>query len=358
MTHAPEPQVPDGSVYRAVEHLTDGWIRMLRVTARRRPAVDAVDRRIAVRVAAVAVEADGPDGVVALDLEPADVAARPRLPTWEPGAHVDVVLPSGLVRQYSLTGDPADRSRYRIAVRRIPGGDGGSLEVHDLRVGDELVLTGPRNAFPFIAAPSYLFVAGGIGITPILPMVRLAVEHGDDWRFVYAGRDRASMPFLAEAEALAAAFPDRVEIWPDDERGLPDPRAVVARAPAGAALYCCGPPAMIDTLRAEVPADNVEALHSERFSAPPVVGGEPFAVELARTGEVLEVAADQTLLAALLEVRPATAYSCRQGFCGTCPVQVLAGEVQHRDRFLAPAQRERQIAPCVSRGRGTLTLDL
>ncbi|KRB76478.1 hypothetical protein ASE01_16115 [Nocardioides sp. Root190] len=354
MTLGTEPPVPDSSLYRAVEHLTDGWIRMLRLTAKRRPEVDAVDRRILVRVEASALEADG---VLSLDLVPAHPERRPRLPAWEAGAHVDVVLPSGLLRQYSLTGDTADRSRYRIAVRRIPDGDGGSSEVHGLKIGDELVLKGPRNAFPFIAAPSYLFVAGGIGITPILPMVRLSVAHGDDWRFVYAGRDRASMAFLAEVEALAVTFPDRVEIWPDDERGVPDPRAIVARAPAGAALYCCGPPAMIDALRAEVPADNVEALHSERFSAPPVVGGEPFTVELARTGETFEVAGDQTLLAALLEVRPATAYSCRQGFCGTCPVQVVSGEVQHRDRFGAE-QRENQLAACVSRARGTLTLDL
>ncbi|NHA01087.1 hypothetical protein G5V59_17645 [Nocardioides sp. W3-2-3] len=141
------------------------------------------------------------------------------------------------------------------------------------------MLKGPRNAFPFVVAPSYLFVAGGIGVTPILPMVRFAAAHGEDWRFVYAGRDRASLPFLAEVEALAAAYPGRVEIWPDDERGVPDAAAIVERAPEGAALYCCGPPAMIDALRAEVPAENVEALHAERFSAPPVVGGEAFTVE-------------------------------------------------------------------------------
>ncbi len=346
-----EPPVPDAAGYRALGHLTDGVVRMMRVTARRRPEVREVDRRIRVRVETVTAEAAD---VVSLDLVPVE---RPTLPAWAPGAHVDVLLPSGRTRQYSLTGDPRDRSRYRIAVRRIADGAGGSREVHELAPGRELVLKGPRNAFPFIVAPSYLFVSGGIGITPILPMVRFAVAHGDDWRFVHTGRDRASMPFLAEVEALAERFPDRVEIWPDDERGIPDPAAIVARAPQGAALYCCGPPAMIDALRAEVPAENVEALHSERFSAPPVLGGEAFTVELTRTGESIEVAADQTLLAALLQVRPDTAYSCRQGFCGTCTLSYVDGEVEHRDRFLPPEHRADRLAACVSRARGTLRLD-
>lgn len=346
-----EPQLPDTVGYRAFGHLADGMVQLMRVTAKRRPAVRPVDRRIHVRVAAVTAEADD---VVALDLVPTE---RPRLPGWVPGAHVDVLLPSGRVRQYSLTGDPGDRTHYRIAVRRIPHGEGGSREVHELEVGEELVLKGPRNAFPFIVAPAYLFVAGGIGITPILPMVRYAVEHGEDWRLVYAGRDRASLPFLAEVADLALRFPDRVEIWADDERGIPDAAAIVASAPEGAALYCCGPPPMIDALRAEIPAENVEALHAERFSAPPVVGGRPFTVELTRTGETFEVGADQTLLSALLEVRPASAYSCRQGFCGTCTLAYVDGQVEHRDRYLPPEHRGDRLAACVSRATGTLRID-
>lgn len=352
MTLDQDPPLPDTAGYRAFGHLAEGMVQLMRVTAKRRPEVREVDRRIHVRVEAIRAEADG---VVSLDLVPTE---RPQLPPWAPGAHVDVLLPSGRVRQYSLTGDPRERSRYRIAVRRIPDGEGGSQEMHRQAVGDELVLKGPRNAFPFIVAPSYLFVAGGIGITPILPMVRFAVAHGDDWRLVYAGRDRASLPFLAEVEGLAAAFPDRVDIWPDDERGVPDPAAIVARAPEGAALYCCGPPPMIDALRAEVPAENVEALHAERFSAPPVVGGRPFTVRLARSGERFEVGADQTLLAALLERRSDAAYSCRQGFCGTCTLRYVDGEVEHRDRFLPPEHRADRMAACVSRASGTLELDL
>ncbi|MEV5000327.1 PDR/VanB family oxidoreductase [Nocardioides sp. LML1-1-1.1] len=352
MTLDQGPPLPDTAGYRAFGHLADGVVRMMKVTAKRRPEVREVDRRILVRVAAVTTEAED---VVSLDLVPTE---RPSLPGWAPGAHMDVLLPSGRTRQYSLTGDPRDRSRYRIAVRRIADGDGGSREVHDLEVGQELVLKGPRNAFPFIVAPSYLFVAGGIGVTPILPMVRYAAARGEDWRFVYAGRDRASLPFLTEVEALAERFPDRVEIWPDDERGLPDAAAIVERAPEGAALYCCGPPAMIDALRAEVPAENVEALHSERFSAPPVVGGEAFTVELTSTGETFEVAADQTLLTRLLQVRPDAAYSCRQGFCGTCAVRYADGEVEHRDRFLPPEHRADRMAACVSRASGTLRLEL
>ncbi len=319
------------------------------LSGRYRPEIVPVRRTLEVVVEAAAQVADG---VVEITLVAADSAD---LPDWHPGAHVDVELPSGRLRQYSLTGDPADRSRYRIAVRAIEEGGGGSLEMHTLKPGDHLQLRGPRNAFPFIPVEKYLFVAGGIGITPIRPMLYDAIARGADWHFVYTGRNRASMPFLDE---LVALDPDRVHLRPDDEFGLPSGQAILDLAPDGAALYCCGPPPMIDAIRAMIPAENIATLHYERFSPPPIVGGEPFTVVLARSGHVVPVAKDQSALIAIRDVLPDIAYSCQQGYCGTCPVPLLGGEVDHLDRCLTDAQRESRMAICVSRGSGRVTLDL
>lgn len=343
---APVPSAPPRSFTTAlVGALAATAEKLSAVSGRRRPPVREIDRDLAVEVRAVTVEGDD---VVSIVLGRADGTP---LPLWRPGCHIDLVLPSGRVRQYSLCGSPAERETYRIAVRRIEQGGGGSVEAHRLRPGDRVVVRGPRNAFPFVAAPAYLFVAGGIGITPILPMVRQAAARGADWTLVYTGRTRASMPFLDE---LLALDPDRVHVWPDDERGVPDARSIVAAAPSGAPLYVCGPPAMIAAVRAE----NVAALHYERFSPAPVVGGAPFDLLLTRTGDTVHVAADESALTALRRVRPAIAYSCQNGFCGTCPVRYTAGTVEHHDRCLPAAARESQMAICVSRGVGTVTLDL
>jgi ferredoxin-NADP reductase len=314
------------------------------------------DARLVVRE--VRAEADG---VVSLRLErPPDDPAGPTLPAWRPGAHLDVVLPSGRVRQYSLCGDPADRRGYRIAVRRIAGGGGGSVEVHRLAEGDQVGVRGPRAAFPLIRAPRYLFLAGGIGITPILPMVRAVAATRADWRFVYLGRDRASMPFLDE---VATLDPGRVVIRADAEHAGPATGAeLLAHAPGpGTTGYLCGPPPMLDAVRATMAgnAAALEALHHERFAAPPVLGGRPFTVELARSGERLRIPADRSLLDVLRDERPGVAYSCRQGFCGTCRVGVLDGAVAHRDRVLTAEERGRAMTVCVSRAEGDrLVLDL
>ncbi|NMH98830.1 PDR/VanB family oxidoreductase [Pseudonocardia acidicola] len=288
--------------------------RLAQRSGRRRPPIAAVDRDLPLVVAEVRREA--PD-VVGLRLSRAGGGV---LPGWHPGAHLDLVLPSGRVRQYSLCGDPADRTAYRIAVRRIVDGAGGSREVHDLRPGAALTARGPRNAFPLVTASAYLFLAGGIGITPIVPMVRAAAARGADWRLVHAGRTRESLP-LSSGLDLA-----RVRLRPDDEHaGPPTAAELLDGLPAGAAVYCCGPPPMIDAVRRGLPAGV--PLHAERFSAPPVAGGRPFTVELARRGIRVDVPADRSALAAVHEVVPDVAFSCRQGFCGTCHVRVLAGEV-------------------------------
>ena len=266
---------------------------------------------------------------------------------WQPGAHLRLELPSGRLRHYSLCGDPADHGGYRVAVRLISPGGGGSAEIHDsVRPGTVLRAAGPRNGFPFAADPAVLFVAGGIGITPILPMARLAAALNLDWRLVYAGRGRATMPFLAEVAALGAA---RVDILADDETGVPDCPDLLRRSPAGAAVYACGPPPMLAGLRtaAEV-AGVVRAFHFERFTAAPITGGRPFEVEI--DGTVLPVPADRSVLEVLRAWNPATPYSCQQGFCGTCKQRVLSGTVDHRDQRLTDSERENgDMLVCVSR---------
>ena len=285
------------------------------------------------------------------------------LPAWFPGAHVDVVLPSGKLRQYSLNGMRNDRRHWRIAVRRIPreaGGGGGSVEMHALSVGDHVTLKGPRDAFPFVFNQAgYLFVAGGIGITPILPMLRRTARLDRvPWTLVYTGRSRESMPFLDEIASITAAHPDRVHIWPDDEHGVPDGRRILELAPQGAMLYTCGPTPMIDAIRAVIPDPQIDSLHYERFSPPPVRGGKPFTLRLERSEVTVDVGAEESALTAVRRVRPTQAYSCQQGFCGTCKVRVLSGRVEHRDHVLTPYERDGHMMLCVSRASGEVVLDL
>ncbi|MCX4761456.1 PDR/VanB family oxidoreductase [Streptomyces sp. NBC_01275] len=291
------------------------------------------------------------EGVVRLRLEGVrPEGGRPeggRLPGWEPGAHVDVVLPSGLVRQYSLCGDPADASSYTVAARLVPDGRGGSREVHEqLREGTEVEVRGPRNRFPLVTASSYVFVAGGIGITPILAMLR-ALPDDADWRLLYAGRTRASMPFLEEIEKLGGGRVTVVEGRPDLDASLADP-------PEGSAVYCCGPEGLMAAVQERAPGVRLE-----RFAAHALRGGEAFEVELRRSGRVLTVPADTSVLAAVRAELPDTVYSCAQGFCGTCRQRVLEGEVDHRDELLTDAERGDSMLICVSRARsGRLVLDM
>ncbi|MFE7552497.1 PDR/VanB family oxidoreductase [Streptomyces gardneri] len=288
------------------------------------------------------------EGVVELRLEGAG------LPAWQPGAHVDLVLPSGLVRQYSLCGDPADTGTYTVATRLIEDGRGGSREVHEqLHEGTEVEIRGPRNRFPLVGAPAYVFVAGGIGITPVLPMVRAAEAAGADWRLVYCGRNRATMPYLDEVERLGG---DRVTVVAEDESGFPE-LDFLAHVPAETAVYCCGPDGLMDAVGAAMPEGRAPRL--ERFAAAAPTGGTAFEVELRRSGRTVTVAADRTVLEAVREEVPGLMYSCRQGFCGTCRQQVLEGEVDHRDELLTDAERDGSMLICVSRCTGKrLVLDL
>ncbi|AXB43790.1 PDR/VanB family oxidoreductase [Amycolatopsis albispora] len=314
------------------------YTRISRVSGRWRPPVAAVDRDLPMVVDEAEMLAEG---VKTLRLRRIDGAP---LPSWRPGAHLDLVLPSGRVRQYSLCGNPGDLGWYRIAVRRIEDGHGGSREVHEaVGAGTRVTVRGPRNAFPFISAGSYQFIAGGIGITPILPMVHAAAAAGADWRLVYTGRDRASMPF---ADELSTLDTDRVWIRPDTEYGIPASGAeLLEKAPEGAHVYCCGPIPMLTSVRTDALAGGARTVHFERFAEPPIVDGKPFLVELRRSGRTVEVPADRSALEVIRAVRPEVAYSCRQGFCGTCRVRVLDGD---QDSMLI----------CTDRTTGTIALDL
>ncbi|MGW2859240.1 PDR/VanB family oxidoreductase [Streptomyces sp. NPDC001205] len=291
------------------------------------------------------------EGVVRLRLEALDGS---ELPAWEPGAHLDLVLPSGLVRQYSLCGDPADRSSYTVATRLVEDGRGGSREVHEqLQEAVELSVRGPRNRFPLVSGGSYAFVAGGIGITPILPMLRAVEARGQDWRLLYCGRSRATMPFLDEIERLGG----RVTVVPEDELGRPDIAGFLANSPSEAVVYCCGPDPLMDAVGAALGPGRVPRL--ERFAPGAATAGAAFEVELRRSGRTLAVPADTSLLGVLRAELPGVSYSCEQGFCGTCQQRVLEGEIDHRDDLLTDAERDDSMLICVSRCLGErLVLDL
>ncbi|MBS9534783.1 oxidoreductase [Mycobacterium sp. M1] len=271
------------------------------------------------------------------------------LPSWTPGGHIDVQLPSGRRRQYSLSGVPGKRTEYRIAVRRLDDGGGGSIEMHEAYAeGDTLVFEGPRNAFYLGSGETdVLFVIGGIGVTPILPMLREAQARGIDWRAVYAGRSREYMPLLDE---VIAVNPDRVAVWADDEHdGFATTEQLLADAGPTTAVYVCGPTPMLEAVRIARDEHAEAPLHYERFSPPPVVDGVPFELELVRAKRLLLIPADRSALDVMLDADPTTACSCKQGFCGTCKVTVVSGDVDRRGRT---AEGEGEMLVCVSRAKG------
>src|SRR5690606_10774520 len=286
---------------------------------------------------------------------------RRRLLGWPPGAHIALVLPNGCTRQYSLCGDRFDAHTYRIGVLREPGGRGGSAYVHDvLATGDLVGVGGPRNNFPLVPSGSYLFVAGGIGITPPPPMIHQAALLGADWRLLYGGRTRASMAFREEL----AAYPDRVQLVPQDEHGLLDLAAFLGAPREGVKVYCCGPAPLLAAAQRACAGWPPYTLHLERFvaaeRAAPARPG-PFTVELARAGVVVDGPPEASVLDAVRAAGVEVLSSCRQGICGTCETTVLSGRPDHRDAILADHERAANdcMFPCVSRScDDRLVLDL
>jgi cytochrome P450/ferredoxin-NADP reductase len=301
---------------------------------------------------------DASDGVVSLILTSRDGT---ELPAWEPGAHVDLVLDDGLVRQYSLSGDPADRTSYRLGVLYEPQGRGGSAFVHDnLRPGSRVDIRGPWNHFALEPSPRYIFIAGGIGITPILPMVAHAEASGAEWTLMYGGRTRASMAFVDEV----ARYGDKVVTWPQDEHGHIDLDALLGTPADNALIYVCGPAPLLSAVEERCMSWPNGALHLEHFTAKEVgapVLDEPFEVELARSGRVLTVPTDRAVVDVLDDAGVMVLTSCGEGTCGTCETRVLGGVPDHRDSVLTPQEQARNdcMMVCVSRScTARLVLDL
>jgi ferredoxin-NADP reductase len=294
------------------------------------------------------------DGVVSLDLRD---AAGGTLPHWSPGAHIDVMLPDGAARQYSLCGP----EEWRIAALYEPDGRGGSRWIHEqVREQDVIQVRGPHNHFEFVQAQRYIFVAGGIGITPIIAMVRDLTRRGDvDWRLVYGGRSRSSMAFLDELTALG----DRVTVLPEDECGLINIPEALGTPQFGTAIYCCGPEPLLKVVERACRSWPPGTLHVERFVPRPVdtSGDHAFEVVAQRSGLTVEVGARTSILVALRERGISVPSSCEEGVCGTCETKVLEGEVEHRDAILTEEDRESNTAMmvCCSRARGDrLVLDV
>lgn len=312
----------------------------------------------------VAARQDEALDICSLDLVPVDGSA---LPGFSAGAHIDVHLPGGLVRQYSLCNPPGETQRYRIAVLRDAASRGGSATVHDqLQVGTVLDIGTPRNLFELDpAAPHHLLLAGGIGITPLLAMAEQLAAQGGAFTLHHATRSRERTPFVAQL--ASAPYADRVHHHFDDGPAMQklDLAATLRSAPAGSHLYVCGPTGFMEAVLAEGRAQGWDEarLHREYFAAAPTgtAGDGGFELELASSGRVIPVAADQTALAALLAAGLDIPMSCEQGVCGTCLTGVKSGVPDHRDQYLTPEERaaNNQFLPCCSRASSArLVLDL
>jgi ferredoxin-NADP reductase len=301
------------------------------------------------------------DGVVTVAL--ADPGGED-LPEWTAGAHIDVIMGEGLTRQYSLCGSTSDRSEWVIGVLLDPDSRGGSKFVHEqLHEGSSVRVRGPRNAFPLVGSPRYQFIAGGIGITPILTMIDAAQARGADWHLLYGGRQRTSMAFLDRLERHG----DRVTVSPRDEReGRLDLGSVLATSRDDTLVYCCGPEGLLGAVEDACDSWPGDSLHIERFSPkeldePSPDALETFEVECQRSGVIVTIPADRSIYDVVEEAGVDVLGSCMEGVCGTCECDVVEGEPDHRDSILSEAERARGdvIMVCVSRSRSErLVLDI
>jgi len=304
--------------------------------------------------------------VVLLELR--DPQERP-LPAWAPGAHLEIALGKGLIRHYSLCGDPGDPGRYQIGVGRAANGRGGSSHLHQrVKVGDLLTVTAVRNNFAIVPnAAHYRFIAGGIGITPIMSMILWCESVGAGWSLLYCARSRHR-----------AAFYERLAEWPrhvryhfDDESGgrLPDIDLALAHPPQGEHVYCCGPVPLMQAVQSAGSFRPEGTVHFEWFSAngsaqPAATaeqGRRPFTLLLHRSGDRIEVSESQSMLEALEDHGIMVPSACREGMCRTCETSICSGQAEHHDLVLSQAERDAQqsVMLCVSRAVGTtLEIDL
>lgn len=315
------------------------------------------DTQMPLRVAAIT---DVAEGIRSFELVQPDGS---ELPEFTPGSHVKVQTPNGLLRKYSLCNDPAERHRYVIAVKRDDAGQGGSVSMHtDVQVGDTLPTSVPDNAFPLVQnAPSYVFIAGGIGITPILSMIRSFGELPPaPWKLYYLTRSAETTGFLKELKD--PALKRNVVIHHDEgDAGNAYDLWPVLEKPNAGHVYCCGPKGLMEAVRDMSGHWSRKNIHFESFNE----GGgvkpddKPFQVKLARSGQEFQVPVGKSILSVLREHGCQVASSCESGTCGTCRTALLEGEADHRDMVLYPEEMESQIMVCVSRAKGDrLVIDL
>ncbi len=308
--------------------------------------------RLTLQVSAIRCEARD---VLLIELRDARGAL---LPPFTAGAHLEITLDNKLIRHYSLCNDPAERDRYWLGVGLARDSRGGSKQVHEtLRVGSMLAVSEPRNNFPLDASNELaVFVAGGIGITPIMAMIRACITAGRPWRLHYCTRNRQRTAFYEDLRGLDPAC---VRFHFDDEQpALFDAAAALADVPAASHIYCCGPALLMNAVQVATAARATERVHFEWFTAPVIATADdqPFTILLRNSGKRLEVPAGRSILEVLEEAGEGVPYSCREGLCATCKTPVLAGIPDHRDSVLSAAERAAndQMLICVSRAKSEL----
>jgi vanillate O-demethylase ferredoxin subunit len=303
-------------------------------------------------------------GILGVELRAAEGAT---LAPFEPGAHIDVHLPGRISRQYSLCNDASETDRYLLGVGLSPTSRGGSSYLHtSLREGDTLTVSSPRTLFGLSReATSHRFIAGGIGITPILSMIRWCVRYAVPWRLHYCVRSRACAAYLDELRGLGG----EIHVHANDElaSGIPDIQTLTAGVEPGEHVYCCGPEGLMAAVsrqgqQAGIPRDN---LHFERFSAAPMLvddsSSRTFTVVLAKQGVRCVVEPYESVLESLERQGVCPPFSCREGLCRSCEVAVLSGEVEHRDYVLSDSEQSsnKSMMICVSRAKSEeLLIDL
>jgi phthalate 4,5-dioxygenase reductase component len=289
-------------------------------------------------------------------------AGGKQLPEFSAGAHIAIRAPNGLLRKYSLCNDPAEHDRYLVAIKREADGRGGSSSLIDnVKAGDELMVTAPVNDFGLPQrAQDFLFIAGGIGITPIMAMIRQLRAEGKRFRLYYCTRSPETTAFVDELSS--PEFKGNVTIHYDQgdpSRSL-DLRPILAQRKNREHLYCCGPRPLMEAVRNMTGHWSSAAVHFEAFSDADThkPDDKPFKVRLARSGKVIDVPRDKTILEALREHGLEVPSSCETGTCGTCRTKMLTGEADHRDLVLAKHERADNIMICVSRARSDeITID-
>lgn len=315
------------------------------------------------RVTQMTLEADG-----VLSLRLARIESDKPLPAWDPGAHIDVYVPDGTTRQYSLCGDPRDLSSWQIAVLREPEGRGGSAFIHDqLRVGDRLLVTRPKQSFALEDAPYHALVAGGVGITPIMAFAEHLDREGRPFQLTYGGRTESSMAFRGRLGALG----DRVRFLAEDRDGRPDLDEVVKELPDGGLIYVCGPLALLRAVQSAAEAahgPDQDLVRFELFSRTGVeleqsvpLDGESYELVLAQSGHTLRMKPDANILETVLALGIEVENDCRDGICGSCVTRVLSGAVDHQDLVLTRKERaamDKMMICCSKPAADRLELDL